>query len=255
MYKGKKIIALIPARGGSKGLAKKNIKQLSGKPLIAWTIEQAIKSQYIDRVVVSTESKDIANIAKKYGAVVPFLRPKRFATDKAKSTEVVLHAINWFKKNKEYFDLLILLQPTSPLRQYYDVDKAVELLFTKKAQSVVSVCEVGHHPYWSNTLPKDGCMKNFIKKETVNKNRQTLPVFYRLNGAIYLAYCDYFLKNKSFFGAKTYAYKMPQERSIDIDIELNFQFAEYLMKRIIIMQKSFNRSISIRSWVERSDLI
>jgi len=232
MYKGKNILGLIPARGGSKGLPRKNIKPLLGKPLIAWTIEQALASEYLDKVIVSTDEKEIADISKKYGAEVPFMRPKELAKDNAKGIDVVLHVIDWFMKNDKLkqFDLLMLLQPTSPLRTTEDIDKTIEYLFSKEAKAIVSVCEVDHHPLWSNTLPEDGCMKNFIRQEIVNKNRQELAVFYRLNGAIYLAYCDYIKEQKSFFGEKTFAYIMPKERSIDIDNEIDFKLAEILIK-------------------------
>ena len=232
MYKGKNILGLIPARGGSKGLPRKNIKPLLGKPLIAWTIEQALASKYLDRVVVSTDDKEIAEISKKYGAEVPFMRPKELAKDNAKGIDVVLHAIDWLKENdnRKQYDLIILLQPTSPLRTTEDIDKAIELLFLKEAKAIVSVCEVDHHPLWANTLPEDGSMKDFIRREVMNKNRQELPIFYRLNGAIYLAYCDYIKKQKSFFGEKTFAYIMPRERSVDIDDEIDLKLAEILIK-------------------------
>ena len=232
MYKGKTILGLIPARGGSKGLPRKNIKQLLGKLLIAWTIEQALESKYLDRVIVSTEDKEIAEVSKKYGAEVPFIRPKELAMDNAKGIDVVLHAIDWLKKNdkQKQYDLLMLLQPTSPLRATEDIDKTIELLFLKEAKAIVSVCEVDHHPLWTNTLPEDGCMKDFIRKEIMNKNRQELPFYYRLNGAIYLAYCKYITEQKSFIGEKTFAYKMVRGRSIDIDDEIDFELAEILIK-------------------------
>jgi len=230
MYKGKNILGLIPARGGSKGLPKKNIKLLLGKPLIAWTIEQALASKYLDRVVVSTDDEEIAEISKKGGADVPFIRPKELAEDDAKGIDVVLHAINWIEKSDNKCDLIMLFQPTSPLRTKADIDKAIELLFLKEAKAIVSVCEVDHHPLWVNTLPEDRCMKNFIKPEIMNKNRQELPVFYRLNGAIYIAYCDYLKKYKSFIDKNTYAYIMPKNRSVDIDNEIDFQLAEILIK-------------------------
>jgi len=232
LYKGKTILGLIPARGGSKGLPRKNIKPLLDKPLIAWTIEQALASKYFDRVIVSTDDKEIAKVSKKYGADVPFIRPKELAEDNAKGIDVVLHAIDWLKKNdrRKQYDLMMLLQPTSPLRATEDIDKAIELLFLKKAKTIVSVCEVDHHPLWANTLPENGCMKDFIRQEIMNKNRQELPIFYRLNGAIYLAYCDYIKEQESFFGEKTFAYIMPRERSIDIDNEADLKLAEILIK-------------------------
>ncbi|NQU99280.1 MAG: hypothetical protein HQ538_00955 [Parcubacteria group bacterium] len=124
----------------------------------------------------------------------------------------------------------MLLQPTSPLRITEDIDKAIELLFLKEAKAIVSVCEADHHPLWSNTLTEDGCMKDFIRQEVLNKNIQELPIFYRLNGAIYLAYCDYIKEQESFFGENTFAYIMPRERSIDIDDEIDFELVEILIK-------------------------
>jgi len=230
MYKGKNILGLIPARGGSKGLPRKNIKPLLGKPLIAWTIEKALTSKYLDRVIVSTDDKEIAEISKKYGAEVPFIRPKELAMDNAKGIDVVLHAIDWIKKSDKQYDLLMLLQPTSPLRRSEDIDKAIEYLFFKEAKAIVSVCEVDHHPLWANTLPEDGCMKDFIRQEIMNKNRQELPVFYRLNGAIYLAYFDYVKQCKCFMGKETFAYIMPRERSIDIDNEVDLKLVENFIK-------------------------
>ena len=232
MYKGKTVLGLIPARGGSKGLPRKNIKPLLSKPLIAWTIEQTLESKYVDRVIVSTDDKEIAEIAKKYGAEVPFMRPMELAEDNAKGIDVVLHTIDWLKENdkRKQYDLLMLLQPTSPVRSSEDTNKAIELLFLKKAKAIVSVCEIDHHPLWSNTLPEDACMKDFIRQEIMNKNRQELPVFYRLNGAIYLAYCNYLKEQKSFFNDETFAYIMPRERSIDIDDEIDLKLAEILIK-------------------------
>ena len=231
MYKEKKILAIIPARGGSKGLPRKNIKLLSGKPLIAWTIEQAKKSSYLDKIVVSTDDKEIADISKKYGAEVPFSRPKELATDDAKSIDAIFHALEWLRQNREVYDIVVMLQPTSPLREAEDIDKAIELLMSKDAEGVVSVCRAEHPPLWSNTIPEDGCMKNFLAKKIMNTPRQALPVYYRLNGAVYLGYCDYLKKIKGFFGDKTYAYIMPSGRSTDIDTEMDFDFVEYFMSK------------------------
>ncbi len=235
VYKGKTILGVIPARVGSKGLSRKNIKLLLGKPLIAWTIEQALASKYLDRLIVSTEDEEIAGISKKYGAEIPFIRPKELAEDNAKGIDVVLHAIDWLKENdkQRQYDLIILLQPTSPLRTKEDINKAIELLFLKEAKAIVSVCEVDHHPLWTNTLPEDECMKNFIRKESMNKNRQELPVFYRLNGAIYLAYCNYIKQYRGFIGENTFAYIIPRERSVDIDNKVDFKLAQILMKNSI----------------------
>lgn len=229
MYKGKTILGLIPARGGSKELPRKNIRPLLGKPLIAWTIEQALASQYLDKVIVSTDEGEIAEISKQYGANVPFMRPKELATDEAKGIKVVFHALKWLEKHNEFYDLIMLLQPTSPLRTTEDITNAIELLFIKNAQAIISVCVTEHHPYWANMLPSNGCMKDFLRPEVVNKNRQDLPIFYRLNGAIYLAYCSYLKMQKEFWGSKTYAYIMSRNTSIDIDDEFDLTFAEFIL--------------------------
>ncbi|MFA5276262.1 MAG: acylneuraminate cytidylyltransferase family protein [Candidatus Omnitrophota bacterium] len=231
MYKNKRILALIPARGGSKGLPRKNIRLLMGKPLLAWTIKQAKSSKYLDGLIVSTDDLRIANIAKRYGAKVPFSRPKNLATDKAIMMDVVLHAIKWMEANDDLYDLIMLLQPTSALRRSGDIDRAIKLLFTKKAQAVVSVCQETHHPYGANILPKTGWLGAFIRPEVVNKNRQELPVFYRINGAIYLAYRTYLKQNRQFLGKKTYAYIMPVERSVDIDTALDLEFAKFFLSK------------------------
>ncbi|MFZ5906247.1 MAG: cytidylyltransferase domain-containing protein [Nitrospirota bacterium] len=228
MFKGEKILALIPARGGSKGLTRKNILPFLGKPLIVWTIEEAMASTYLDRVIVSTDDDEIAAISKNCGAEAPFTRPAELATDDAKAIDVILHALDWlFVKNRR-FDLVMVLQPTSPLRTKHDIDNAISLCFSKEAQAVISVCETSHHPYWSNILPADGCMKDFIRPEVLHKNRQELPTFYRLNGAVYLAYCDYLKETRSFYGDKTFAYIMPASRSVDIDNEIDFKLAEVI---------------------------
>lgn len=229
MIENKKIIALIPARSGSKGLPGKNLQNLAGKPLISWTIETARQCTFIDKIIVSTEDEEIARVARNAGAEVPFMRPHVLATDDAKGFDVVLHCINWFEKNNSFYDILLLLQPTSPLRSPLDIENALKRLFEKDAGSIISVCAVEHHPYWSNELPENLSMKNFIKPEAT-VNRQDLPVFYRLNGAIYLAFTDYFKKQRGFFGTDTYAYIMPSERSVDIDSLLDLQLAEIIKK-------------------------
>ena len=225
MINNKKILAVITARAGSKRLPNKNILNLAGKPLIAWTIDEAKKSKYIDKLIVSTDSKKIAEISKYYGAEVPFMRPLKLAIDTADSISVLKHSIEFFK-NK--FDYILLLQPTSPLRTVKDIDKAI-IILNNKTKAVVSVCETEHSPLWSNILPEDLSMKNFIRSEIKNKRSQDLPKYYRLNGAIYIAETKYFYKNNGFLGDKTNAYVMSQQNSVDIDTELDFKFCEILI--------------------------
>ena len=230
MFKGKRILGLIPARGGSKGLPQKNVRFLQGKPLIAWTIEQSIASKYLDQVIVSTDDKEIDAVSERFGVKAPFVRPEELATDEARMVDVVLHAINWLENNDRIYDLIVLLQPTSPTRITEDIDNAIELLFKRGASSIISVCEDGHPPFWSNTLPEDGCMKNFVKDEHLGKNRQDLPQSFRINGAVYVVYSDYLKEEKEFLGNNTYAYIMPDSRSVDIDNMVDFKLAELILQ-------------------------
>jgi CMP-N-acetylneuraminic acid synthetase len=230
MFKGGKILALITARGGSKRLPSKNTTPMGGKPLITWSIEAAKKSRYIDTVMVSTDDDNIAQVALKNGAEVPFMRPKELASDTATSLEVVFHVIDYLKQKKEDYKYLVLLQPTSPLRTYEDIENAIERL-TISTKAVVSVCETEHSPLWSNTLPDDLSMAKFIRDEVKNIRSQDLPKYYRLNGALYLAEIDFLIENKGFFGEQTKAYIMPISRSIDIDTEIDFILAGILLNR------------------------
>ena len=231
MFKNKKVLAIIPARGGSKRLPRKNILDLGGKPLIAWTIEAALKSKYIDKTIVSTDDKEIAEISKRYGTEVPFMRPKELATDTASSIAVIFHAVDFYKQKNLTFEYIILLQPTSPLRTTEDIDTAFEMLNNKETKAVVSVCEVEHSPLWANTLPPDLSMKDFIRPEIKNKRSQDLPKYYRLNGAIYITEVEYLRNNNGFIGEDTKAFIMPQESSVDIDSEGDFMLAKVFLDK------------------------
>jgi N-acylneuraminate cytidylyltransferase/CMP-N,N'-diacetyllegionaminic acid synthase len=230
MYAKKTFVAIIPARGGSKGVKNKNIKLLNGIPLIAYTIKAAKESGIFDKIIVSTDSKDIADIALQYGAEVPFLRPSELATDTATTKDVILHALDWMNKNDLSFDYFMLLQPTSPLRSCDNIKDAVKVLIDKDANAVISVCEVEHSPLWSNVLPENMSLKNFIRDDVKHKRRQDLPKYYRLNGAIYICEVNMYLKTKDWFSENAYAYVMPSDKSIDIDYEIDFKIAEILIK-------------------------
>lgn len=231
MYKNKKFLAIIPARGGSKGVPKKNIKKLNGKPLIYYTIKAAKESKIFDKIIVSTDDKRIAEISIQYGASIPFLRPAYLATDNAKSINVILHAIKELKKKGEMYDYVMKLQPTSPLRKSTDILNATKLLFEKKGNSIISVSKCENHPLWTNTLKDNLKMDNFLKEEIKNKNRQELQTYYRINGAIYLSQISTLVKNKDWYKKNSYAYIMKSERSIDIDNYIDFKLAEILIKR------------------------
>ncbi|MEA1988824.1 MAG: acylneuraminate cytidylyltransferase family protein [Pseudomonadota bacterium] len=226
MCKGKTFLAVIPARGGSKRLPRKNVLDFAGKPLIAWTIEAAKHSKYIDHFAVSTDDQEISDVSKKYGAEV-LTRPAQLATDTASTVDVVLHAI---AAQSQSYDYVILLQPTSPLRTAQHIDEAIELLFEKNANAVISVCETDHSPLWANILPDDGNMDNFIREEVKGKRSQDLPTYYRLNGAIYIAKVELVEKQKTLFlDDKCFSYVMDQDASIDIDEKLDFTLAELML--------------------------
>ncbi len=224
-----KNIAIIPARSGSKGLKDKNIKKLNGKPLMAYSIEAAKESKLYDCIHVSTDSKQYADIAVQYGAEVPFLRTKETASDTASTWDAIKFVLEEYRKQGKNFDVLTVLQPTSPLRTAKDIQKAYEIFIRKEADSVVGMCEMEHSPLWSNVLPEDGCLNGFLKEE-VNRPRQKLSGYYRINGAIYIVDVNFLLKNGNLYGEHGYAYIMPKECSVDIDEEIDFAKAEFLME-------------------------
>ncbi len=221
-----KYLAIIPARGGSKRLPDKNILYLNGIPLIAWSIEAAKKSKNIDDIVVTSDSDKILDIAKKYN-VKTIKRPDFLASDTATTFDVIKHAIENFGEKSEY---VVLLQPTSPLRNEKHINEAIELLEKKNADAVISVCEVDHSPLWSNTLPENLDMSNFIRDEMKNKRSQDLEKYYRLNGAIYICKTERLLEEKTFFIKNNiFAYLMDKKSSVDIDDEVDFELAKVLM--------------------------
>lgn len=223
-------LAIIPARKGSKRLPNKNILSLAGKPLIVWTIEAALAATKITKVIVSTDSEEIAEIAQKAGAEVPFIRPDYLSNDTATSVDVIIHSLNFYKSQKTEINNFVLLQPTSPLRTSADIDAAINLHIKRKANSVTSVCEMEHSPLWSNTLPDNHSMEYFLKPEIVGKRSQDLDKYYRLNGAIYICNVRTFLKEKTFISKnKSFAYIMKKEHAVDIDDDLDFEFANYLL--------------------------
>ena len=223
-------IAIIPARSGSKGLKDKNIKELNGKPLIAYSIEAALASKMFDKIFVSTDSQKYADIAIQYGADASFLRSEENSSDTAGSWDVIREVISKLKDIGEEYDEVMLLQATSPLRTVEDIVKSIELLHEKKGNAVVSLTECDHSPIWCNTLPEDKSMDNFDREEYKDLPRQMLPKFYRYNGAIYLVTAEELQKKEHMLEKGCYAYVMPQNRSIDIDTALDFMIAETIMK-------------------------
>ncbi|WP_166169761.1 acylneuraminate cytidylyltransferase family protein [Acinetobacter sp. SA01] len=223
------VTAIIPARGGSKRLPRKNEKLLCGKPLIAWSIDVALASKYIDHVVVSTDDLEIKQIAEQYGADVPFLRPDDLSNDYASSFDVIKHAIKQLDIQKKNH-LIVLLQPTSPLRLVDELDYALEFFVAKSAKGVVSISEAEHSPMWSNILPENASLSEFIRPEVQGKRSQDLPTYYRLNGSIYiydvLALLD---KDKIFYDSDVYGFQIDKDTAVDIDTALDFLIAETMI--------------------------
>lgn len=226
------MIAIITARGGSKGLPGKNTKDFLGKPLIAHTIQAAKASRAIERVIVSTDDELIASVSRRFGADVPFIRPPELATDTATSRDVLLHALNFLEAEQAAFDAFCVLQPTSPLRSAQDIDAAAEIFGQKKANSVLSVVSYEHPIQWAMQIEKGG---HILPDDDFKiSQRQGLVTYHRPNGAIYLFRKDFFKRFSTYIGDNSFAYVMPPERSFDIDTDYDFVAAEavgrYLLK-------------------------
>lgn len=228
MLAGKKVIAIIPARGGSKRLPRKNILPLGGKPLIGWTIEAAQNSTYVDEIFISTDDQEIADVASQFGIITPELRPEELSTDTTTTQSVLFYTLERYGKDA---DIVVLLQPTSPFRTSDHIDQAIESLVEKSAFSVVSVTPCEHPPQWSNTLPDNYSMKDFLRLGD-GKRSQDLGEAFRLNGAIYVYDLHRLLSiGEMAYREDTYAYKMPNGSSIDIDNKLDFDFADFMLSK------------------------
>lgn len=229
----KKVIALIPARGGSKSVPKKNIKNLDGKPLIAYTIKESLNSRYIDRSIVSTDDKEIAEIAKEFGAEVPFIRPQRFAKDKSSSLSVIIHALDFLKKEEKYFpDIVVFLQPTSPFRKTKHIDEGIRKI--ECCDAVAGVCKVKEHPYFMMEKRNDELVP-YVKMEKRPLRRQDVPELLYLNASLYVTWAEYF-KNVSkndpvapIFSGKVKPVIMDEISSLDINNKFDLLLAEYII--------------------------
>lgn len=232
MYKGKKILAMIPARGGSKGLPRKNVKMLCGKPLVAWTIESALKSKYLDEVMVNTDDREIADISKKYGAGVPFLRPESLSGDAVSIYDVIMHTLDFFAKKGSSFDYFTLLEPTSPLRSDDDIDRSIKLLIDgkDKADSLVSLGEVHlENPVIMKKIV-NGYMAPYIKSAKKVYRRQDMDKVFFPYGVIYLSKIDKLIKYRTFYQKKTIAHFVQRWQNYEIDDIFDFLCVEAVMK-------------------------
>ena len=232
MINNKKIIGIVPARIGSKGLKFKNLKKLNSKPLIFWPIKTLKKSKYIDKIILNTDSKKIRDLGIKMGAEVPFLRPKYLASDKSKISDTIIHTIRYFEKKKIFYDYLLLLEPTSPLTTTEDIDNAIEVLekSKKNADALVSIAEnVTAHPKFCVKLDNNQMIKTYDTK-FYNINRQELDKTYFYSGNFYLSKVNTFIKKKTFYHNKTKAIISSKVKSFEIDDKLDFFIVEKIMK-------------------------
>ena len=237
MINGKSVIAIIPARAGSKGLPGKNIRDLCGKPLIGWTIEAGLKSKYIDVVAVSTESQDIARVARNFGAATPFMRPPELATDEATSYEVTKHMLDCYQAEcNASFDYTVLLEPTSPLRDSNDIDRALEKLTeTSQAKSIVGIAKTeGQNPAFLVKVRADATLVEFIDGGMRHIRRQDVEDVYFIEGSIYISETSKLLERKTFYHEKTIGYILPKWKSLEIDDEVDFIMVEALMTKRIL---------------------
>ena len=227
-----KVIAIIPARGGSKGLPKKNIISLGNKPLIAWSIEAALSSKFITNVIVSSDDTDILKVANNCGTQT-HLRSASLASDNAKTEPVLVEVLSYLESKNQNFDYLVLLQPTSPLRTASDIDEAFTMLIDKKATSLISVKEPESNPLKSFVLNEEGYMQGIVNNDFPFMPRQALPKVFYPNGAIYIVAVPYFKKLEKLFSDKTISYLMSADKSVDIDTKADILRAEKIMKERI----------------------
>ena len=230
MFKDKTILGIIPARGGSRGIPRKNLINLCGKPLISYTIEAGLKSKYIDYLMVTTDDIEIAEVSKQYGADVPFLRPKELADDKSKTVDAIVHAINTLKDMSNNFDVLVLLQPTQPLREVSDIDRAIEYFFEKEMKGLVSISPVEDHPILIRKIDEDGTLSSLLGVNSTVR-RPDMPTYYRVNGCIYINKVDDITAETS-FNDNPIGYLMDQEHSVDIDEMVDLIIAQYYINNM-----------------------
>lgn len=230
MYDDKRILALIPARGGSKGIPGKNIKQLHGHPLIAYTISEARASKYVDEVVVTTDSLEIAEASRRYGARVPFMRPADLSNDAAKSIDALVHGVRTLESMGEQYDVVIWLQPTSPLRRSNEIDSALEVFFSHGEMGLVSVCQVSENPVLTRRFDKFGVLHPLLPMSSTVR-RQDMPAFYHVDGAIYINKTSDVSPELS-LNDNPIGYEMPKDRSLDIDEIEDFIRAEEILRKL-----------------------
>lgn len=212
-------------------MPRKNVCEVAGKPLLAWTCEVALACPLLERVIVSTDSPEIADVALRCGVEIPFMRPSELALDETPGIEPILHAVRWLDEKQGYRpDQVVVLQPTSPLRSTEDVTNSIRLAIEKQAEAVVSVTRAKDNPYWSKVIDSEGRMTNFLESPGPVFRRQDLPDVYALNGAVYVVQRKVLLEKRTLFPENTYAYVMPEERSLDVDTLWDVHLADIILR-------------------------
>jgi CMP-N,N'-diacetyllegionaminic acid synthase len=226
------VLGIVPARGGSKGIARKNIRLLGGKPLIAYTASAALKSAYLSRVLLSTDDSEIAEIGKAAGLDVPFLRPAELALDSTPMIDVVLHAIRWVQSRGEEYDAICLLQPTSPLRSAHTIDRCISLLWEQDVESVISVQSVPpeYNPHWVYFEAPNGLLQLSTGESEPIPARQQLPPAYHRDGSVFVAKTQAVIAHGSLYGTKTVGVISPEQGAFDLDTEEQWESLERRLK-------------------------
>lgn len=225
------VLAIVPARGGSKGIPRKNLAPVAGRPLLAWTLDCARASRGLDRIVVSTDSPEVARAARGLGAEVPFLRPAALAADDTPGIAPILHALRWLEAREGWIPhRVVCLQPTSPLRVAADVEAALALAEREEADSVVSVSPARPHPFWARRILPDGRLEAFLPGAPIPATRQALPEAWSLNGAVSVGRRDFVIEHESLHGGRCFALRMPPERSLDVDTPFDLELADHLLR-------------------------
>lgn len=229
MYNDKRILAIIPARGGSKGILNKNLKIVNNKPLIQYTIDEALKSKYIDKIVVSTDSEEIGRVAKRLGASFPFKRPKELAEDTSKTIDAIVYTIDKLKEEKLLYDYVLTLQPTQPLRKAFHIDEAIEKVIDAGEDSLISISEVDDHPVLMKTINASGYLENLLGGRA-DARRQDFSKIYKVDGLIYINKIDDNLNNKTSLNDNKLPYIIDKKYNLDIDEPMDLLILESILK-------------------------
>lgn len=224
------MLAIIPARGNSKGLKNKNILNLNGKPLISYSITEALKSKLISRVIVVTDSIKIAEISKKFGAEVPFIRPQHLAKDNSMIIDTYIYTLEFLKNKNQVYKEFVSLLPTSPLRTSYDIDESIKLFKKKKAKTLISITNLDKPVEWNLFLSKKSRIKKYLENVSAILNRQNYKPLFVPNGSIYIFNYSFLKKTREYYNNRTYGYFMPKSKSVDVDEDIDFKLAEILIK-------------------------